>query len=388
MNVFVLFVLIFGLCSAAENEVIVKAGHNNFRDALKANQKGTKYVLHPGIHSSETPLQPNEGDLIYGLPGAVIFVPEADCMQITKNGVKVHGVELGPCGGNGIVLQGVSDTEITDNYIHPEFTGDHCCDNGDGIFAQRAVNLVIQGNVIAFGEANIELQGSSSVSVVGNFFLNPQNRGGARGTQFQAWSGCRDVSVIDNYALSSKDPKYKYPALQEDAINFGPGNNYYASGNWIWGGFSPSGCGLIADDAANSSVFVNNTLYNTGQCGIGIADGVNLQVKGNRVLNLLPVKGGGNTALSIWKQYPGPCGPVVLSDNIAYGLKPDGSVSSYWSGGGCDPITGSGNIWDEAAYNLLNPILTKFPPPTQIPPRPFSCTVKSPFSANTRVAWC
>ena len=54
----------------------------------------------------------------------------------------------------------------------------------------------------------------------------------------------------------------------------------------------------------------------------------------NKILNRTPVAGGGNTAIYVWKQYDGACGPTSLSGNVASQLKPDGSQSGYWNGGG------------------------------------------------------
>ena len=58
---------------------------------------------------------------------------------------------------------------------------------------------------------------------------------------------------------------------------------------------------------------------NTGQCGIGIADGTNHVVDSNKILNTTPVGGGGNTAIYVWKVtvFRPACGPVQVSNNIA-----------------------------------------------------------------------
>src|ERR1700751_4026672 len=97
-----------------------------------------------------------------------------------------------------------------------------------------------------------------------------------------------------------------------------------ARDNFIPGGPRPSGCGIIADDGADRVLFGGNRILNTGQCGIGIADGTLQVVTGNKIYNTNPVQGGGNTALQVWKQYKPPCGPVTVSGNIADALKPDG----------------------------------------------------------------
>ena len=145
--------------------------------------------------------------------------------------------------------------------------------------------------MIAFGEANIEINGAASnnISVIGNFLLNPRNAG-SRGQNVQSWpaspsSPNTNITVSDNYTLSSTDTNiYPYPENQEDSLNFGFTNGIVAQNNYLTGGHISSGCGIIADEAANSAQFLNNSLSNTGQCGIGIASGTNQTIAGNKIL--------------------------------------------------------------------------------------------------------
>jgi len=323
--------------------------------------------------------------------------PSGDCVVISNStNITVRRSEIGPCGGNAVKISGGSGVAIYDSYIHPEkpLVTD-CCDNHDGIFASNTSNLSIQGNVIAYGESNIEVNGTATVTVTGNFLLNPINSnpslpadGQSRGQNFQAWSGSSNVTVANNYALSSTDTsKYLFAENQEDSINFGLTSGIVVRGNYITGGHSPSGCGLISDDQANVAQFVNNTLLDTGQCGIGIADGTNQVVDSNRVLNRTPVQGGGNTAIYVWKQYSGACGSVTVSNNIATETNTSGAQSGFWNGGGCEPVTLTSNTFDAAAQTLLGSPSQTMPPP-RIPPAPKDCVVVSPFTNNTSLAAC
>ena len=312
-----------------------------------------------------------------------------DCVTIRgAANITLHNVEIGPCSGRGIDISKGSGISIFDSYIHPETPSKGCCDNNDGIFAHNdSSDILIQGNVIAYGESNVEGLGVARISVVGNFLLNPRGPK-PRGQNFQCYNGCSEVTVANNYALSSTDTgKYLYPENQEDSINFGMSDNIAARDNFITGGHSRSGCGIIADDRAKRVQFAGNRILNTGQCGIAIADGTDQQVTGNKIYNTNPVEGGGNTALQVWKQYKPPCGPVTVSGNIADALKPEGSHSGYWNGGGCDPVTLSGNTFDEAAQKLLIPVATVFAPP-RIPPQPRNCVAASPYSNNATLPRC
>src|SRR5207302_4274402 len=105
------------------------------------------------------------------------------------------------------------------------------------------------------------------------------------------------------------------------------------------------------------------------------------------ILNTTPVAGGGNTSISVWKQYSSACGPVQVSNNIASALDTSGNPNSYWDGGGCAPVTLTNNVFDAAAAALLQPVSTNLPPPP-IPPQPFACAVVSPYTNNTSLPSC
>ncbi len=351
-----------------------------------------------GTSSALTPSGPivingQNGKVIQGLK---ITSTTGDCVQITNStNITIQNSEIGPCAGNGVNISGSNGVQIYDSYIHPETQSPSCCDNNDGILGQDGTqNLTIQGNVIAYGESNIEILDSSNVTVSGNFLLNPRNdaSNASRGQHFQCWTGslgtgCSNMTLQNNYALSSTNTTlYLYPEQQEDSINFGYTNGAVVQNNYVTGGHSSSGCGLIADSTANSIHFLSNLVLNTGQCGIGIADGTNQLVDSNKVYNTTPVSGGGNTAIYTWKQYANPCGPTTISNNIADEIKPDGSHSGFWDGGGCSTAL-SGNIFDQSADSLLTPTSTVFAPPL-IPPKPKNCVVISPYSTQTSSAPC
>lgn len=322
-----------------------------------------------------------------------------DCLTVTNStNIIIENSEIGPCGtasvtthGNGITLKGNNGVYIYDDYIHSETASSQCCDHHDGLFgSQGNQNITIQGNVIAYGESNIEFTGANSmVTIFGNFLLNP--RGPLpRGQNFQCWGTdsnhiCSNISVKNNYALSSLDTtKYSYPENQEDSINFGYSSDAVVRNNYITGGHSHSGCGLIADDSADNMRFESNILLNTGQCGIGIADGTSQLVTGNKIYNTTPVPRGGNTAIYTWKQYRNPCGPTTVSNNVADMILSNGQHNAYWDGGGCN-VTLSGNVFNRAADSQLAPTSSVFPVPL-IPPQPKHCVVSSPYTTNTTSA--
>ena len=328
-----------------------------------------------------------------------------DCVQlIGSSNITIRNSDIGPCAGNAVNISGGDQISVFDSYIHPETQSPACCDHNNGILAVATSNLVIQGNVIAYGETNIEVRAGNTVMVTGNFLLNPRDEQGGigpRGSNFQCWSqartgpSCTNVTVENNYALSSLDTaQYLYPEATEDSINFGHTEGMIARNNYITGGHSTSGCGLIADLGANDAQFLSNILIDTGQCGIGIADGTNQLVDSNQVINRNPVDGGGNQAIYVWQGYgtDGLCGPVTVSNNIAVQIKPGGVVAGFWKGVGCDPLTLTNNIFGQPAYDLLTndsqtPVEQMLPPPL-IPPQPKNCVAISPYSTQTAMAAC
>jgi hypothetical protein len=318
-----------------------------------------------------------------------VATSSGDCVQITDSSdIVLEASQIGPCGGNGVNVSGGGKIQIVDDYIHPEILSQGCCDTNDGVLVQNATGVLIQGNVIAYGESNVEApQGATSLDVAGNFLLNPRGPF-PRGQNVQAWNGSA-VLVRNNYTLASTDTSlYLYPDDQEDSINVGMGSGFSAEDNYVTGGHSVSGCGLLADDGADNVRFAGNRIVDSGQCGIGIASGTNQQVAHNRIINQTPVPGGGNTALYVWNQYAGvACGPVSVSANIATEVRADGTQSGFWNGGGCDPVTLTHDIWDEAADKRLTPVATKLPPPA-IPPQPKHCAIESPYSNQIKWPAC
>lgn len=317
------------------------------------------------------------------IEGVRIRSDSGECIVIrSSQNITIRNSDIGPCNKNAIKIQGSGAVTIVDNYIHTERRPAGCCDTNDGIFASGAGGVLIQGNVIAFNETNIELQSASDVKVIGNYLLNPLGPF-PRGQQVQSWNNSSNITVEDNYMVSSTDTgTHPFPADQEDAINFGFTDGITARGNFVVGGDSPTGCGLITDQAANNARFLSNTLVRTGQCGIGIASGTNVVADSNRIFNNSAVPGGGNTALYVWSQYSQACGPVQVTNNIIYGVKPDGTPSSYWNGGGCGSVTYTGNTVSQQAYSQLSPDSQKLPRPA-IPPKPHSCVAPAPYVTQT-----
>jgi parallel beta-helix repeat protein len=353
-----------------------------------------------------------------------ISTTSGDCVVISgASNVTFQNSDVGPCGtnnttstSNGIHIIGGTQNKVYDNYIHVENLASGCCDTHIGILVDSSSHNLLQGNIVAYGEGNIQLQHSDNITVSGNFMLNPRGPF-PRGAQFQA-ANSTNTRVLNNFALSTNDSTlgqaigtpnsapilYDSRAI-EDSINFWRSTNNFAQGNYVSGGVdgtgcnSDSGCCLIADSGANNSTFVGNICFNTGQCGVAVASGTDQVVKNNKILNLNPTPGGGNTALPIFDDGTyAACGPVQVSGNISTEVRGDGYASGYWSDARCsvscdgaNSNVDSCNTFDygsnRSAYNLLKSDLSVTRPPA-VPPGPKNCVAKSPYSTQTSVPGC
>jgi len=396
-----------GLSSGSYTLTPTKAGYNfspsSRQLTASASIAGTNFtVSSEGKQSGPIVINGQNGTVIEGLR---ITSNSGDCVKILNStNITIQNSEIGPCAGNGIKISGGSGINVFDSYIHPETLSAGCCDHNDGIFAYGGTqNLWIQGNVIGYGEDNIQVDAATGVQVVGNFLLNPRNyagSNGARGHQFQAWKNSSSVTVSNNYTVSSSDlSAYLYAGAVQDAVSFGQTTTFTADSNFVNGGQSPYGCAIIADTTTNDGSFTRNLVLDSGDCGIEISSGNNNTMDHNKVLNRNPPPGTQYTvALSAWASYFSSTGQTctygTVTNNIAAGQQFDGSYSNSLfaptSGStSCSPLITSGNILNSAAVPLLTTpsVGAVFPTPL-IPPQPKSCVVTSPYSTQTSAAPC
>jgi hypothetical protein len=352
---------------------------------------GTNFTSGSAIQQSAPIVISGQNNTV--IRGLKVSSTHGDCVKISNStNITIQNSEIGPCAGNGIKIVGGRGIKILDSYIHPETMSSVCCDLNDGILAIKGTqSLWIQGNVIAYGESNIEIQGGQTVSVIGNFLLNPRDEQSGprpRGNNFQCWNHCSNVLVQNNYVLSSLDTaRYLYPEATEDSINFGVTTGFVVQNNFITGGHSQYGCGIMADTFSNNGQILNNRLLDTGQCGIGLTDGTHV-VNGNKIQNTNPVTGGGNTAMYVAHYGKSNiCGPMTIAENIADELRVDGTHSGWWNAKNCGTIDISTDTFNRTAKGLLTSISNVFVPPL-IPPQPKDCVVTSPYSTQTSSLPC
>ena len=213
--------------------------------------------------------------------GLQISTTSGDCVDITNStNITIENSNIGPCGtnnstasSNGIYISGGSGINIFDSYIHVENQASRCCDTHDGVKIFQSSTDLIQGNVIAYNETNIEALYSDDISLIGNFLLNPQGPF-PRGQQIQDSVGST-ATITNNFLLSTPDTTLG-PAVgtsntapilygqdntgnrPSDNLSIYATQNATVESNYITGGLdantpgsggaqSSSGCGLITD---------------------------------------------------------------------------------------------------------------------------------------------
>jgi hypothetical protein len=303
--------------------------------------------------------------------GLRISSTSGPCVRISNSSsnIVIQDSDIGPCGGNAVEIMDSSAIKVVNSSIHAEHDGTMSENSGLGVFVHSSINVLVQGNTFAYNESSVYTVNSQDIQVIGNYSVNPLGPY-PRGQHVQ-FNNVQGGMINENYGISSGDTAlYKYPAHQEDAINVWSSAFIEVRANYLVGGDSPSGCGVIADGPGNANSLVNNVVIRTAQCGVAIAGGTNHVIAGNKVLDTNLPTGSGNIGIYVWNQYSGPCSGHSATSNIVSNLLPNGWSNDYWDGGNCGTVNLLNNIWGSDARALLTPESEKLPPPA-IPPKPY-----------------
>src|SRR5574341_662561 len=304
------------------------------------------------------------------IQGLKITSQAGPCVTIrNSSNIIIDASEIGPCAGNAVEILGSSALKVVNSSIHTEHDGTKSENSGLGVFVHSSVNVLVQGNQFAYNESSVYAVNSEDIRVIGNFSVNPLGPF-PRGQHVQ-FNNVQGGMITENYGLSSGDTAlYKSPAHQEDAINVWSSAFVEVRANYLVGGDSPSGCGIIADGSGSANSFVNNVVIRTAQCGVAIAGGTNHVIAGNKVLDPNIPSGSGNIGIYVWNQYSGPCSGHSVTGNDVSNLLPDGRYNDYWNGENCGTVSLLNNTWGSEARTLLTPESEQLPPPA-IPPTPY-----------------
>ncbi len=381
-----------------------------------------------------------------------ISTTSGPCVKISgATNITLENFNIGPCGTNnssadstGVEIISGSGSNVFDSYIHVQNLSSDGGDNHEGILVKGASNVTIQGNVLAFNETNIEINSgpggptSTNDVIKGNFMLNPTGPF-PRGQQLQTSDGTSNVTVENNRELSCEESgcvthesgtgrvcltcsesslggdAFPYYALQEDANNFYHSAGGTISGNWIEGGDSPSGQGILMDQGTTGQWTIsNNIIVDSGVGCIGPFQGTGT-ISGNQCENLMDLNSDQNGIYVSDLGLGGTCGPWTLTNNtmsVLYGgnsgsgagsseacassfdTQPACQFNSNGDDGTCGKTVYNSNNFDFGWYGpfnplpdsgaaaliaIGNPVSVKNPPPP-IPPLPKECVADSPYS--------
>jgi hypothetical protein len=316
--------------------------------------------------------------LIITVPGTtvkdvVITDAPGNCIEVRASNVTILNVELARCKGHGISIH-APRARVLNSHIHemgprPGVGG---YDERNCIIAWDTQDVLVQGNVLERCETLVMGQRTSRMRIVGNFGLNPLGPM-PRGQHVQI-TYADGGEVTDNYFLTENGrPTVSNSA---DQINIYKSSHILVARNYVRGGDSDSGCGILLSDAAppgHHNIAEDNILIRTAQCGVGVAGGTHHIVRRNKILDPSLPGNLGNVGIYVWMccSAKPPCSGHTVIDNIVSNKRPDGQENPFWNGSNCGAITMSGNVFGAVARPMLTPEAEKLPPPP-IPPKPWA----------------
>ena len=315
-----------------------------------------------------------------------IHNPTGPCVTIRgSSSVLLEGFEIGPCAGNGIAVTESHDVTIASSRISTKRSGHTERDSGLGIYILTSSNVVVRGSHFVANESGVYAVRSRAIRVLGNYFVGPLGPR-PRGVHAQL-SYVSGGEVTGNYGVAdATDLPVGLKADQEDAINIYRSTGITVARNYLVGGSSPSGCGIIVEGRESAdNVVEENILVRTGNCGIGIANGVRNIVRENKVLDTNIPRGAGNVGIYVAHmlsraqrqarargesvQREVTCFDNVVVGNVVSNQLPAGHYADLYTPNTCERTVREGNLTGPAARVTLLPEADRLPPPP-IPPLP------------------
>jgi nitrous oxidase accessory protein NosD len=377
-------------------DTLLEGNEATARPGPRIVQEGTETFSGPGPHLLEN---------------VHITTKQGPCVLVSgASDVTIRNVELGPCGTEGIFIQGQTyDVGIYDSYIHPESSAG----SGIAIRIDHSSDIEVAGNVIAHGSSNLYAFVASNLDVTNNLLINPLGPYN-NNKQIQVWGEPETpelndpdlvnsfyVDIKHNVLINSADPFWGPSPDPGDAINIGYTIDADIEGNHIIGGHGFQACGIITDNATvHGALIRDNVLVGTAQCGIGIAGGAGIEVSGNSILNghVNTPYPGGNVAMYANNFYAGEtpvCDAITIEDNTATAVFRDGTFRDFDnpnvdSSGICKDASGSpvtrdsvaaDNVLGKSAFKALDPPHRTRPVP-HLPARLDETLVDSPWTAG------
>jgi len=268
--------------------------------------------------------------------GAGVFVTGSE--GVTVNNVSIHDTE-----DAGITIFYGSRYMVTNNLITKTA--------GSAIKAQGISNIIIKNNKINTVGTGIYVASSSNAQVLNNNLAHIQgtpranfvqfNKVTGAGNRIMCNSGIQDAygtvgsldSIEDNISLYASSGTSSDPIL--------------VVGNKVkHGGPSKTGSGIMLGDNGGSNIIArDNVVVNSGNVGIGVSGGTNIQVINNKLFSVaLPIT---NNAIPVWNYNMGAvlCDHIMVTGNQVHWMTPYGPERKVWSNSTCTNTEFNSNVF-------------------------------------------
>jgi hypothetical protein len=261
--------------------------------------------------------------------------------------VLITGNEIGPCGLDGVYALGASNLTVEGNVFNDTGTS-RSRGWGSAVEFENSDTLVVRRNRMERVATGVAVPNSRRIVIEHNTVRNVQGplpRG--QMVQFNGVNGGGNVvrcNTLENVPGQS--------GVVEDHISMyassgAPGDPIRIEYNRTKGGESPdvSGCGIVVGDVNGGNHFrvTGNVIVNSGNCGIGLTAGSDVQITQNTVVSRGQRQA--NVGLLAWNLYRRGCSGNTFADNRVYwdATLRWGGVNHMWDGApdySCQPIVG------------------------------------------------
>ena len=345
-------------------------------------EKGTALVVTMTVVSATPASSPPiviDGRSGVTIRGLRIRSSSGRCVTIrNSSNVVIEDSEIGPCAGNAVDITNSENITVENNYIHTERSGSSKMNSGLGVHIVTSSRVLVQGNRFERNETSVYGYNTGhSVRIIGNYSLDPLGPF-PRGQHFQLWS-CnrggpleRRCEVASNYGRLDPERGSRLGATHtEDMLSIGKSDYALIEDNYLIGGDSPSGCGIIVEGPSSFTTIRDNVVIRTAQCGIGVANADHTLVEDNRVLDTnlidLGLTSGGNIGIYVWRSSDSSdnCFSNTVQRNIVSNRLPNGKYNDLNLSSRCTSTVKRDNITGSAARSLLTPEGDKLPPPPE-----------------------
>jgi nitrous oxidase accessory protein NosD len=283
------------------------------------------------------------------ISGMRISNPNGHCIEInggSKN-ITIVGSQIGPCGKDGVYVNSSSNVTVQGNIFTNTGT-QQLHGSGNAVEFEQSDGLVVRSNRMDTVATGVYTPVSTHIVIEYNSVKNiqgPMPRG--QMVQFNQVNGggnavrCNVLENVPGQSGAVEDHISMY------ASNGLAGDPIVIENNRTKGGESTqsSGCGIVIGDVSGGNHFrvTGNVFVNTGNCGIGLTAGSDVQITSNIVVSRGQTQA--NVGLLAWNLYGKGCSGNTFANNRVYwdSTIRSGTIDNWWDGSpdkSCQPLIG------------------------------------------------